>query len=336
MDKAYRFFQDGHVQDIRYHPMPSQQDYVCIEASVLPSMKKDKMYIVQIILSQHTGHIETAFFVCPAGLSGCCNHVTATLYCIENYFHSGLNEKGCTEKLQTWNQPRRKKVDARPTNLVMLSKKVYGVEKRPKACNVNKWDCRPTSRKAVPPARKANLRKNLLEIDQARKITATHAIFSATNDKERKKAIEAQSMLLQYGTLCFLQLLDDEPAPTEDRIQKSRDDRIARAVAKRLKFHQDVTSIIDKGNHDHSYSCCPINANHFKVENVPAPQYLVRNLYEEHICISPARAIERSLHKEPIIIKSLARRAQIANFCIDTQSCLSQKTQYKCAHLYQE
>lgn len=46
LDKAYCSFQDGHVQNIRYHPIPSQQDYVCIGESVLPSMKKNKMYSV--------------------------------------------------------------------------------------------------------------------------------------------------------------------------------------------------------------------------------------------------------------------------------------------------
>ena len=295
LNKAYRFFQDGHVQNIRYHPMPSQQDYVCIGASVLPSMKKDKMYSVRIVLSEHTGHIEKAFCVCPAGLSGCCNHVTATLYCIEDYFHLKLNEddqKGCTEKLQTWNQPRKKKVDARPTNLVMLTKKVYGVEKRPKACNVNKWDCRPTSRRAVPPYRKANLRKKLLVIDQAKKEAATYAVGTATDDVERKKAIEAQSMLLRYGTSCFLQLLDEEPVPTENRIQKLRDERIARAAAKRHKFQQELSSTVDAVNRDHNYCGCPITASRFQLESVPAPQYLIRNLYEEHVCVSPSRAIE--------------------------------------------
>ena len=38
LDKAYRFFLDGHVQKIRYHPMPSQLDFTCIGALVLPSM----------------------------------------------------------------------------------------------------------------------------------------------------------------------------------------------------------------------------------------------------------------------------------------------------------
>ena len=134
LDKAYRFFRDVHVQIVRYHPMPSHPDFICIGASVLPSMKKDKMYNVFIVLSK-SAKVNTGCCVCPAGLSGCCNHVTATLHYVEEYFRSGMSEedkKGCTEKLQTWIQPRSKKVDARPTNLVSLTKFVYGVEKRPK------------------------------------------------------------------------------------------------------------------------------------------------------------------------------------------------------------
>ena len=115
LDRAYVFFQDGHVQKVRYHLMPSLSDYICIGASVLPSMKKNTKYDVLIVLSIHTAHVRTAICVCPAGLSGCCNHITATLYCIEEYFRLKLNEedqKGCTEKLQVWNQPKPKRVDA--------------------------------------------------------------------------------------------------------------------------------------------------------------------------------------------------------------------------------
>jgi len=85
LDKAYGFFKDGHVQNVRYHSLPSQPDFICIGASVLPSLKKDKIYIVFIALS-NCAKVNTAFCVCPAGLSGCCNHVTATLYYIEEYF----------------------------------------------------------------------------------------------------------------------------------------------------------------------------------------------------------------------------------------------------------
>ena len=51
---------------------------------------------------------------------------------MEEYFHLKLNEydqKGCTEKLQVWSILKSPKVDARPTNLVSLTKKSYGVEK---------------------------------------------------------------------------------------------------------------------------------------------------------------------------------------------------------------
>ena len=132
-----------------------------------------------IINSSNAARVVSAYCVCPAGLSGCCNHVTATLYSIEDYFHLKLNEedqKYCTEKLQRWNQPRKKKVDARPTDLVTLTKKVYGVEKRAKICSVNKWDCRPTSRRVVQPNRKIKLRDRLLKIEQTKHEAAKRAM----------------------------------------------------------------------------------------------------------------------------------------------------------------
>lgn len=140
LDKAYRFFQDSHVQNIKYHPMLETPDHICVSAVVLPSMRKDRIYNVTVLLQESSAH---AYCVCPAGLSGCCNHVTATFYCLEDYIHSGLQDdeqKGCTERLQTWNQPRKRNVDPRPTDQVQLAKKEYGIEKRPKAHRINQWD----------------------------------------------------------------------------------------------------------------------------------------------------------------------------------------------------
>lgn len=298
LDKAYHFFQDGHVQNVRYHPMPTQPDFVYIGASVLPSMKKDKMYNVFIILSMLSAKVKTAFCVCPAGLSGCCNHVTATLYCVEDYFRSGMDEedkKGCTEKLQTWNQPRSKKVDARPTNLVTLTKAIYGVEKRPKPYKTNEWDCRPTSRRIAQPARRAKLWDRLMALDQSKKDTSTCAVYSATNDTDRKKAIATQSMLIRYGTSCFLQLFDAEPAPSVNRVEQIREERIARAAAQQLKFKQDLSQLLNNANHDHSYCGNKITASQYKVKDEPPPQHLVRALYEEHICIGRTEAAELEL-----------------------------------------
>ena len=48
LDKAYRFYQDGHIQKIKYHPLPQVPDHSCVSAAVLPSMKKDRVYKVII------------------------------------------------------------------------------------------------------------------------------------------------------------------------------------------------------------------------------------------------------------------------------------------------
>ena len=215
---------------------------------------------------------------------------------MEEYFRLRLNEedqKGCTEKLQTWNKPKPSKVDAGPTNLVSLTKKIFGIEKRPKVYAVNNWDCRETSRRKIQPDRRANLRKQLLSIDQARREAAIHPVVSATNDVQRKTAIESQTMIMRYSTSCFLQLLDDEPPQSsESRTLLTRDKRLARAKVQKLQFQSNLSKLLEQVNCDHSYSTSSISASHHKVENKPPSLNVVRNLYEEHICISPSKAVE--------------------------------------------
>ena len=52
LDKAYRFYKDGHAQEIRYHPMLNVPGYICIGSKVLPSMRKDRVYHVSIIIKE--------------------------------------------------------------------------------------------------------------------------------------------------------------------------------------------------------------------------------------------------------------------------------------------
>ena len=77
-------------------------------------MRKDRVYAVTIVIWESTCSVATACCTCTAGLSSCCNHVTGTLYCLEEYIHQGLQDerKGCTECLQKWNQPRKQDADA--------------------------------------------------------------------------------------------------------------------------------------------------------------------------------------------------------------------------------
>ena len=63
------------------------------------------MYNISIFIHE-SARVAHACCSCPAGLSGCCNHVTATLYCLENNVHSGHQDdeqKRSTECLETWN-----------------------------------------------------------------------------------------------------------------------------------------------------------------------------------------------------------------------------------------
>jgi len=126
LDKVYRFYKDGHVQNIKYHLMPSISGHVCIAATVFPSMRKDQIYYVTIVIDESSAYVATACCACPASLSGCCNHVTATLYCFEDYTHCGLINRKVVQSFYKCGTSQEKE---RPTDDVCLSKQEYGIKK---------------------------------------------------------------------------------------------------------------------------------------------------------------------------------------------------------------
>ena len=70
--------------------MPHKSDFVCVASAALPSMKKDCVHHVNIVLWKL---VNTAYCTCPARLSGYCNHVIAIPYCMEEYIHQGLQNE---------------------------------------------------------------------------------------------------------------------------------------------------------------------------------------------------------------------------------------------------
>ena len=168
-------------------------------------MKKDRVYNIVIVVCESTAKVSTAYCACPAGFAGCCNHITATLYCLEDYIHQHSyedEEKGCTDRLQAWNHPRRKNVNAHQTNEVRLSKHAFGVAKRPKLHSVNDWDCRPVSKRIADP-NKSRILKERLDIIRQYQIHAANTAFdSATSDSKKKKAYQRKCMIRKYGTSC--------------------------------------------------------------------------------------------------------------------------------------
>ena len=54
LDKAYHFFQDGHVQNVKYHPLPILLTiYAFLQLFYLPSMRKDRIYNIFPFLSMN-------------------------------------------------------------------------------------------------------------------------------------------------------------------------------------------------------------------------------------------------------------------------------------------
>ena len=97
--------------------------------------------------------------------------------------HQGLQDnerKGCTERLQKWNQPRKQDTDARPTDGVILTKKVYGVEKRAKLHSINEWDCQPISKRIIDPNKALRFMERLHVIQQQKLDAANNAISTAS------------------------------------------------------------------------------------------------------------------------------------------------------------
>ena len=55
-------------------------------------MVKSRKYSVRICLTSGS-NMHTVYCVCPAGLAGCCNHVAALLYALEEFVRLGLREE---------------------------------------------------------------------------------------------------------------------------------------------------------------------------------------------------------------------------------------------------
>ena len=298
LEKAYRFFQDGHIQDVKFHPMTNLEDFICITAKVLPSMRKDRVYAVTIVMQESTCSVTTACCTCTAGLSGCCNHVTGTLYCLEDYIHQGLQDderKGCTERLQKWNRPRKQDADARPTDEVTLTKKVYGVEKRAKLHSINEWDCRPISKRIIDPNKARRFMERLQTIQQQKIDAANNAISTAATISEIKKAFQVKAMLSRYGTSGYLQLLDNEPAPLESREEKLRKERLTRAAEKKQQFLEQLKIRQLNVMLDHNYTSETVS----REVNLKIPdsenQLLLKELYTNHVCMDHAAIVALEL-----------------------------------------
>jgi hypothetical protein len=129
--KGFNFYKSGHVLTVK---SCTKQDTMktYIKSQVLPSMKKTSAYSCYIILRKN-GLVQRAFCGCPAGIDGRCNHVAATLFCLEEFCKARDKQEAtkdsCTSQQCKWNVPRKRKGDLMPITDMQFKKHEYGKKK---------------------------------------------------------------------------------------------------------------------------------------------------------------------------------------------------------------
>jgi len=186
------------------------------------------------------------------------------------------------------------KVEPRPIDEVKLTKHEYGVEKPVKLHTVNQWDCRPVSRRIVNPNKARSLRERLCVVQQSKADAAGAALVSATNEAEKKKAYRRKCMIEKYGTCCFLQLLDNDPAPVESRTEILKQERLALAEAKKKKFQDELSSKLLSLSLDHCYSSSVVHLGdiHYEGKKPQVSKDLVDQFFQSHVCLGIEKATE--------------------------------------------
>ena len=133
--KAFGLFRHGHIQNLEI--ARDDDGKIHFRCDCLPEMKKNLKYNVKLSLcnnGEHEGEIAFASCACPAGKgpSGSCKHIAALCYALEEFVRLKCTREfeTCTSRLQTWNQPRKRKLDSQSVYENDFSKKIYRREER--------------------------------------------------------------------------------------------------------------------------------------------------------------------------------------------------------------
>ena len=120
--KGSNFLKSDHVLTVKCKEY-DRKFYVT--SKVLPSMKKSVVYNCYIVLTK-VEKVMTGYDGCPAGVDGRCNHVTSTLFALEEFFKQNnilvQPSLSCTSKPCAWNIPRKRKVENQPVAHVKFRK----------------------------------------------------------------------------------------------------------------------------------------------------------------------------------------------------------------------
>ena len=115
MSGGYKLFKEDHVRNFHVNCDDELYNITC---ECLPEMRKDRMYKIKVNIFVCSSSVMFAECGCPTGLGphGSCKHVDAILHALEDFHHLYMvlkddDDESCTSRLQTWNQPRKRRLD---------------------------------------------------------------------------------------------------------------------------------------------------------------------------------------------------------------------------------
>ena len=167
---AMNLFRCGHLQQVE---VLNSSDTLWLQAYCLPEMKKDKTYKVELSISHNKWEISTAKCRCPAGKgpAATCKHIGALCYLFMSFCESGTIPEffTCTQRLQEWNQPRAKKLDAKPVTDLKEHKiniNAVNLNRRESSRTPANYDPRPLHLRLADAKALDILRADLLNMNQ--------------------------------------------------------------------------------------------------------------------------------------------------------------------------
>lgn len=169
---ASNLYHCGHVQNIEVCN-ESSTNKLFVRADCLPEMKKDRVYKIILKLDSRSYEVDGAECGCPAGRGprASCKHIAALCYALEEFgrlkqlptFHT------CTDKLQTWNQPRPRKFQPMPVeNLRSRMHEIMPTKLRQihPTRVTSQFDPRPEDMRMLDPKASERLRCSLLGLNK--------------------------------------------------------------------------------------------------------------------------------------------------------------------------
>ena len=98
-------------------------------------MRKDRVYKIIMRIHHTSGEIQFAKCGCIAGKGprACCKHIASVCYALENFSRLFLDEPeeiACTDLLQKWNQPRKRRLSPKKISELNFSIESHNKVKR--------------------------------------------------------------------------------------------------------------------------------------------------------------------------------------------------------------